>query len=77
MSCRALLLTLRRRMRFPSCGASTGNFVDSSPAVANGVVYIGSDDNKLYAFDLAGGLATPSRPDRSSLHPDYRLRQQR
>ena len=26
----------------------------SSPAVANGVVYVGSDDHKLYAFDAAG-----------------------
>jgi outer membrane protein assembly factor BamB len=32
---------------------------DSSPAVANGVVYVGSDDNKLYAFDADGcGAAT-------------------
>jgi outer membrane protein assembly factor BamB len=27
---------------------------DSSPAVANGVVYVGSYDHKLYAFDAAG-----------------------
>ncbi|HJV08680.1 MAG TPA: PQQ-binding-like beta-propeller repeat protein, partial [Acidimicrobiales bacterium] len=27
----------------------------SSPAVANGVVYVGSRDGKLYAFDAAGG----------------------
>jgi outer membrane protein assembly factor BamB len=26
----------------------------SSPAVANGVVYVGSDDHKVYAFDAAG-----------------------
>ncbi len=28
--------------------------ITSSPAVANGVLYIGSDDGKLYAFDAAG-----------------------
>jgi outer membrane protein assembly factor BamB len=29
--------------------------VDSSPAVANGVVYIGSDDHKVHAFGLKKG----------------------
>jgi outer membrane protein assembly factor BamB len=33
----------------------TGPVVDSSPAVVNGVVYIGSSDNKLYAFNAATG----------------------
>jgi outer membrane protein assembly factor BamB len=28
--------------------------VDSSATVANGVVYVGSDDHKVYAFDAAG-----------------------
>ena len=33
--------------------------VESSPAVSGGVVYVGSDDNKLYAFDADGcGAAT-------------------
>ena len=27
----------------------------SSPAVANGVVYVGSNDNKVYAFGLKKG----------------------
>ena len=27
----------------------------SSPAVANGFVYVGSDDDKLYAFDAVTG----------------------
>jgi hypothetical protein len=31
---------------------TTGGTVDSSPAVANGVVYVGLDDNKVYAFGL-------------------------
>ena len=34
---------------------STGNQIWSSPAVANGVVYVGSDDFKLYAFNAASG----------------------
>ena len=29
--------------------------VKSSPAVANGVVYVGSDDGKVYAFGLKKG----------------------
>lgn len=32
--------------------ATTGSSVDSSPAVANGVVYVGSRDGKLYAYRL-------------------------
>jgi len=31
---------------------TTGSSVYSSPAVANGVVYIGSLDKKVYAFAL-------------------------
>src|SRR5499427_5493874 len=34
--------------------ATTGGSVSSSPAVANGVVYVGSNDHNLYAFDAAG-----------------------
>jgi outer membrane protein assembly factor BamB len=29
--------------------------VESSPAVADGVVYVGSDDTNLYAFDATTG----------------------
>jgi outer membrane protein assembly factor BamB len=32
----------------------TGDKNDSSPVVSNGVMYIGSDDHKLYAFDASG-----------------------
>lgn len=32
--------------------APTGARVDGSPVVANGVVYIGSEDKKLYAYDI-------------------------
>ncbi len=52
---------------------TTGNVVRSSPAVANGMVYIGSEDGNMYAFGLPGGTATPARPNRNSLHPDYNL----
>ena len=34
---------------------STGNYVESSPAVANGVVYIGSDDDHVYALNAKTG----------------------
>ncbi len=33
----------------------TGGRVDSSPAVVNGIVYVGSNDGKLYALDGASG----------------------
>jgi outer membrane protein assembly factor BamB len=42
----------------PLWTATTGDAVQSSPALANGVVYVGSNDGKLYAFDAAGGAAT-------------------
>jgi len=35
-------------------GVTTAGAIDSSPAVAAGVVYVGSADGKLYAFDAAG-----------------------
>jgi len=43
--------------RLAECGsAPTGNSIyNSSPAVANGVVYVGSYDNKLYAFKIQSG----------------------
>ena len=34
----------------PLWSAPTGDFVDSSPAIAEGVVYVGSGDGSLYAF---------------------------
>jgi outer membrane protein assembly factor BamB len=36
--------------------------VVSSPAVANGVVYVGSNDHKLYAFDAAGSTNCSGSP---------------
>src|SRR5262249_41232998 len=35
--------------------ASTGTTINSSPAVVNGVVYVGCDDDRLYAFDASSG----------------------
>jgi outer membrane protein assembly factor BamB len=39
----------------PDWTATTRGFVDSSPTVANGMVYVGSDDHQFYAFDAATG----------------------
>ena len=35
----------------PGWPVETGNAIQSSPAVANGVVYVGSEDGYLYAYD--------------------------
>jgi eukaryotic-like serine/threonine-protein kinase len=32
--------------------AATGNGIQSSPAVANGMVYVGSADDNVYAYGL-------------------------
>ena len=34
---------------------STGNYINSSPAVVNGVVYVGSGDGSVYAFNATTG----------------------
>ena len=34
---------------------ATGNLIDSSPYVANGVVYVGSFDNNVYVLDAHTG----------------------
>ncbi|MGH9280748.1 MAG: PQQ-binding-like beta-propeller repeat protein, partial [Acidimicrobiales bacterium] len=39
----------------PVWAAPTGDQVSSSPAVANGTVYVGSDDTRLYAMNAATG----------------------
>src|SRR5712692_6986733 len=41
----------------PYWTASTGGVIESSPAVVNGVVYVGSGDSKLYAFNASTGNA--------------------
>src|ERR1035441_8293892 len=52
-----IMSTLRRRWPTGQAiwSAAAGNYVQSSPAVANGVVYLGSADNNLYAFNAATG----------------------
>jgi serine/threonine-protein kinase len=42
--------------------AATGDDVVSSPAVQSGVVYIGSNDNRLYAFSAAGTTGCSGTP---------------
>jgi len=44
-----------KRVCSPLWVANTGNQAGSSPAVANGIVYIGAADGKLYAFDATTG----------------------
>jgi eukaryotic-like serine/threonine-protein kinase len=34
---------------------ATGSYVQSSPAVANGVVYVGSSDHNVYALNASTG----------------------
>jgi outer membrane protein assembly factor BamB len=47
----------------PLWTARTGGAIgDSSPAVANGVVYVGAADNKLYAFDATGTNDCSGKP---------------
>ena len=50
--------------------------VYSSPAVVNGVVYVGSESGKMYAFGLPRGLVKqpPKRPDPKTLRPDFNLK---
>ena len=44
-------------------GATTlTDVVASSPAVANGVVYVGADDHRLWAFDAAGSIGCSGVP---------------
>ena len=54
----------------PVWSAATGGQINSSPAVANGIVYIGSD--KLYAFGLRPA-DPPARPNPATLQPDLTL----
>ena len=41
---------------------TTGARFDSSPAVVNGVVYIGSDDDNVYALNAANGTKSGITP---------------
>jgi outer membrane protein assembly factor BamB len=42
--------------------APTGSVIYSSPAVANGVVYVASEDDKLYAFNAGPGVLLSGWP---------------
>ena len=58
---------------------TTGGNVGTSPALANGVVYVGSADGNLYAFGLLDGgqskQATASqRSAPKALRPDFSLK---
>ena len=56
----------------------TGNFVPSSPAVANGWLYIASYDDNVYAFGLPrGDEANHARPALNALRPDFSLKASR
>ena len=39
----------------PKWSYTTGNYVESSPAVVNGVVYVGSWDHNVYALNASTG----------------------
>jgi outer membrane protein assembly factor BamB len=59
----------------PLWSYTTGGAIGSSPAVANGVVYVGSGDGDLDAFGLSGGTTDGvRRPDPASLRPNRHLR---
>jgi outer membrane protein assembly factor BamB len=45
----------------------TGYIIFSSPAVANGVLYIGSHDHKVYALDAKTGVRLWSYPTGSNI----------
>jgi outer membrane protein assembly factor BamB len=47
---------------------AAGNFVESSPAVANGVVYVGSDDYNVYALNAKTGAKLWSYATGDSVH---------
>jgi outer membrane protein assembly factor BamB len=58
---------------------ATGNVVFSSPTVADGMVFAGSEDDNIYAYALNAGNAEAYKhkqmapPSPASLHPDYGL----
>lgn len=49
---------------------SAGNWFRSSPVLANGRIYVGNGDGKIYAFDLAG--LGPAEPSENYPWPQYR-----
>jgi outer membrane protein assembly factor BamB len=58
---------------------TTGSWINSSPVVANGTVYVGSADGNLYAFGLPSDqmskeFKSPARPDPTLLVPNWTLK---
>jgi len=47
--------------------AATGAVIEGCPAVASGVVYVGSYDDNLYAFNAASGALLWSAPTGNSI----------
>ena len=60
--CEHQLLAGDRRVRSRSGPRRPAARSSGSPAVANGVVFVGSDDHKLYAFDAAGTTSCSGTP---------------
>ena len=60
-------------MRLMDWNASTGGVIFSSPAIgADGSIYIGSNDNKLHAFNPDGsGQMDISRCELDRLHSQF------
>jgi len=51
---------------------TTGNYVRSSPAVADGILFVGSDDHKIYAFRSLHAVAmTNVAPSRTIVGQGY------
>jgi hypothetical protein len=55
----ALIYTLLDRIVGRPLDFATGLYVESSPAVADGVVYVGSSDGNVYALGLPWGALAP------------------
>ena len=53
----------------PSGALPPESTIYSSPAVANGIVYVGSDDHKLYAFDASCRNCLPAPLELSHRRP--------
>ena len=49
-------LRFKRKQRRTELGFCSGGKVDSSPTVADGVVYVGSHNGKLYALNASTGM---------------------
>ena len=48
---------------------TTSSFISSSPAFADGVIYVGSYNQNVYAFALPVGTATRTQPQPGQVRP--------